>query len=253
MQTSFHIIVCNGFFMNFSIRGSSAWRLRVRMHVTALDIQVRLRNPTPCWRTAWRQWKCSIWFCYNRHFPSSISQVHSGLVLNGLTEKQEHTNSIKKRWAKNTEQDKRSHMVSRHLLQRQLLLRWYLQQQRVRVRVMTGFWVRGRVRVKIRIRVRVKNFKIRIRVRVGVMFNVRVNRRSNCRRSKCHTFSHIPPLPHALSIPASALGRLLGWTWRWCSGEIWEAAVCRSGLYCPLSPPPLLHLPPHHPHHHALW
>ena len=45
-------------------------------------------------------------------------------------------------------------MVIRHLLQRQLLLR-YLRQQRVTMKVMIGFIVRGRVRIKIRIRVRV--------------------------------------------------------------------------------------------------
>ena len=47
MQASFHIIVHNGFSMNFSIRGSSAWWSRARMvHVAALDIQVSLCNPT---------------------------------------------------------------------------------------------------------------------------------------------------------------------------------------------------------------
>ena len=47
MQASFYIIVRNGFFMNFSIRGSSAWWSRARMvRVTALDIQVSLHNPT---------------------------------------------------------------------------------------------------------------------------------------------------------------------------------------------------------------
>ena len=46
MQASFYIIVRNGFSMNFSIHGSSAWRLHVHMvHVTALDIQVSLCNP----------------------------------------------------------------------------------------------------------------------------------------------------------------------------------------------------------------
>ena len=45
MQASFYIIVRNGFSMNFSIRGSSAWWSRARMvRVTALDIQVSLRN-----------------------------------------------------------------------------------------------------------------------------------------------------------------------------------------------------------------
>ena len=53
----------------------------------------------------------------------------------------------------------------RHLLRRQLLLPRYLRQQRVRVRVMIGFLVRGRVRIKIR---------IRVRVRVGVTFNISV-------------------------------------------------------------------------------
>ena len=47
MQASFYIIVRNGFSMNFSIRGSSAWWSRGRMvRVTALDIQVSLRIPT---------------------------------------------------------------------------------------------------------------------------------------------------------------------------------------------------------------
>ena len=47
MQASFYIIVRNGFSMNFSIRSSSVWWSRARMvHVTALDIQVSLRNPT---------------------------------------------------------------------------------------------------------------------------------------------------------------------------------------------------------------
>ena len=41
-----------------------------------------------------------------------------------------------------------------HLLWWQLLLLWYLGQQRVRVRVMIGFLVRGRIRIKIKIRVR---------------------------------------------------------------------------------------------------
>ena len=65
--------------------------------------------------------------------------------------------------------------VIRHLLRRQLLLRWYLRHKRVRVKEMIGFLVRGKVRIK-------------IRVRVGVTFNVRVYRWSNCRRSKCRTF-----------------------------------------------------------------
>ena len=43
----FYIIVRNGISMSFSIRGSSAWWSRTRMvRVTALDIQVSLRNPT---------------------------------------------------------------------------------------------------------------------------------------------------------------------------------------------------------------
>ena len=61
-------------------------------------------------------------------------------------------------------------VVNQHLLRRQLLRRWYLRQQRVRVRVMIGFLVWGRIRIK-----------IRIRVRVGVTFNVSVYRRSKCR------------------------------------------------------------------------
>ena len=69
-----------------------------------------------------------------------------------------------------------SFSVIRHLLRRQLLLQWFLRQQRVRVRVMIRFLVRGKVTIKIRNRVRVK-------------FNVRVYHWSNCRRSKCLTFS----------------------------------------------------------------
>ena len=61
-------------------------------------------------------------------------------------------------------------LVIRHLLRRELLLQWYLQQQRVRVRVMIGCLLSGRVRIKIRDRVRVK-----------VMFNVGIYHRSICR------------------------------------------------------------------------
>ena len=47
MHASSYIIVRNGFSMNFSICGSSAWWSRARMvHVTALDIQISLRNLT---------------------------------------------------------------------------------------------------------------------------------------------------------------------------------------------------------------
>ena len=70
-----------------------------------------------------------------------------------------------------------------HLLRRQLLLPWYLGQQRVRVRVMIGCLVRGRVRFEITIRVRVR-------------FNVSVYHRSNCRRSKCCTFVHALLMRH---------------------------------------------------------
>ena len=46
MQASFYIIICDGFSMNFSIRGSIASWLPARVvHVTALDIQVSVRNP----------------------------------------------------------------------------------------------------------------------------------------------------------------------------------------------------------------
>ena len=63
MQASFYIIVRNGFSMNSSIRGSSAWWSHTRMvRMTALDIQVSLRNPTPCWRAAWRQCTHSIFY-----------------------------------------------------------------------------------------------------------------------------------------------------------------------------------------------
>ena len=47
MQASFYISVRKGFSMNFCIRCSSAWWSRARMvRVTALDIQVNLREPT---------------------------------------------------------------------------------------------------------------------------------------------------------------------------------------------------------------
>ena len=47
MQASCYFIVRNGLSMNFFIHGSSAWCLHVLMvRVTALDIQVSLRNPT---------------------------------------------------------------------------------------------------------------------------------------------------------------------------------------------------------------
>ena len=49
---------------------------------------------------------------------------------------------------------------------------------------MIGFLVRGRVRIKIR-------FRVRVRVRVGVTFNINIYHRSNCRRSKCRTFTNI--------------------------------------------------------------
>ena len=45
---------------------------------------------------------------------------------------------------------------------------------------MIGFLVQGRVRIKSRSRVR-------DRVRVGVMFNVSIYHRINCRRSKCRS------------------------------------------------------------------
>ena len=47
MQASFYIILLNGIAMSFSIPGSSTWWSRARMvGVSALDIQVSLRNPT---------------------------------------------------------------------------------------------------------------------------------------------------------------------------------------------------------------
>ena len=47
MQASFFIIVHNNFSINFSICGLSVVRVRAHMvRVTALDIQVSLRNPT---------------------------------------------------------------------------------------------------------------------------------------------------------------------------------------------------------------
>ena len=63
----------------------------------------------------------------------------------------------------------------------QLLLQWYLQQERVRVRVTIGFLAPGRVIMK-----------IRIRIRVGVTFNVKVYHWSKCCRSKCRTFPFNP-------------------------------------------------------------
>ena len=87
--------------------------------------------------------------------------------------------------------------VIQHLLRRQLLLRWYLRQQRVRVRVMIGFLVRGRVRIKI---------KIRVEVRVWVTFNVRVYHWSNCHRSKCGTFDIPPPWPSVAAEPCGPSG-----------------------------------------------
>ena len=63
-------------------------------------------------------------------------------------------------WGHVPQQKSCSMWVIQHLLRRQLLLWWYIWQQRVRVRVMIGCLVRGRVRIK-------------IRIRVGVTFNVR--------------------------------------------------------------------------------
>ena len=71
MKASFYIIVHNGFSMNFSIRGSSARWSRVRM--TALDIQVSLRNPTAMLETAWRLWKRSIQRCYIENQKGAIT------------------------------------------------------------------------------------------------------------------------------------------------------------------------------------
>ena len=61
MQASFYIIVHNGFLMIFSIRGSSAWWSRTRkVRVTALDIQVSLRNPTAMLEDNMTSVKCSV-------------------------------------------------------------------------------------------------------------------------------------------------------------------------------------------------
>ena len=47
MQASFYIIERNDFSMYFSIRDSTTWwSLACMLRVTALDIQVSLRNPT---------------------------------------------------------------------------------------------------------------------------------------------------------------------------------------------------------------
>ena len=66
-------------------------------------------------------------------------------------------------------------LVIRHLLPRQLLLRWLSlttkeSEERAIFRLTIGFLARGRVMIK-------------IRVRVGVTFNVSVYHWSNCRRS----------------------------------------------------------------------
>ena len=45
MQSSFYIIVHVGFSMSFSIRGSSPWSPARMVRVTAMDIQVSLRDP----------------------------------------------------------------------------------------------------------------------------------------------------------------------------------------------------------------
>ena len=61
MQASFYIIVHNSIFMNFSIRGLSAWWSHACMvRVTALDIQVSLRNPMAFVLQHGHLWKCSI-------------------------------------------------------------------------------------------------------------------------------------------------------------------------------------------------
>ena len=83
MQTSFYIIVCNGFSMNFSIHGSSTWLSRTRMvRVTALDIQVSMCNLTPCWgqhdisENALLESKIILWiFCLpiSRQFSSTCT------------------------------------------------------------------------------------------------------------------------------------------------------------------------------------
>ena len=88
-------------------------------------------------------------------------------------------------------------LVIRHFLRRQLLQWWYLRQQRVRVRVMIGFLVRGRVRIKIM-------FRVRVRVTFGVTYNVGIYHRSNCRR--CMQMSYIPILTFSwkLSTPLVA-------------------------------------------------
>ena len=66
MQAIFYISVHKGFSINFSIRGSSSWWSRARMvRVTALDIQVNLREPTPCWRAAWLSVN-ALWSGFNR-------------------------------------------------------------------------------------------------------------------------------------------------------------------------------------------
>ena len=65
------------------------------------------------------------------------------------------------------------HLVTRHMLRRQLLRHWYLSGDRVRLRGIIGFLVQGRVRIRIRVRVKV-------RVRVYVSFNIRISCRSIC-------------------------------------------------------------------------
>ena len=57
----FYIIVHNGFSMNFSIQGSSAWWPRACMvHWLSWISRSVCAIRRPCWRTAWRQWKRSI-------------------------------------------------------------------------------------------------------------------------------------------------------------------------------------------------
>ena len=60
-------------------------------------------------------------------------------------------------------------MVIQHVLRWQLPLRWYLQRQRVRARVIIWLLVQGNVRIR-----------VRVMVKVGVRFNISICHRNNC-------------------------------------------------------------------------
>ena len=75
MQAPFYIIVRNGFSMNFSIRGSSAWWLLARIvRVTALDIQVSLRNPTALLEDSMTSVKTLFAVCCLKYFLQTTNE-----------------------------------------------------------------------------------------------------------------------------------------------------------------------------------